>query len=78
MGLVGKTYPRPLSKEIRLQIIGYVHRLHHDGLTVREIMVKLSEAQVRRSIGSISSDLTKYHCIECSGATNPPPEQAAN
>ena len=77
-GLDGKNYPsRPLSRGDRLRLIGRVHTLAHEGLSVRQIVVRLGEEGVRRSVGSVSEYLTTYRCSDCSGGAFCPPEQNA-
>lgn len=75
-GVDGKTYPsRPLSKLNRDRLILLAHALHHEGLSVRQVVHELDTVHgVTRSVGSVSDYLNRYLCPDCSGVLNAPPE----
>lgn len=70
-GLDGKLYPRgPVDKDMRNRIVTQTHRLHHEGKSVRQIVAALAEAGVRRSVGTVHSDLKNWRCATCSGVSD--------
>lgn len=70
LGLDGKVYPGALSRRSnRAQIVAKVHALAHDGHSIRDIVRILSgEFGLRRSVGTVHSDLNTWQCSSCSGA----------
>ncbi|MFZ4894653.1 hypothetical protein ACL9RL_09400 [Plantibacter sp. Mn2098] len=76
-GLDGKVYPtRPRKPNEMAAVAGLSHRLSHEGLSTRQIVAALEERHgIRRSVGSVNGDLTKWRCGDCSGEPDNPPEQ---
>lgn len=79
LGLDGKTYPRssPHREKQRAAVIGMVHEMRHDGRSVRQIVSALAEIGVRRSVGSVHTDLKNWVCDSCSGVAKATPEHPA-
>ncbi|MCC6619209.1 MAG: hypothetical protein IT341_09270 [Chloroflexi bacterium] len=77
-GLDGKHYPMRANEGFTLvELIGRCHTLaHDDALTIRQIVARLAEVGVHRSIGSVSNYLSRWACEACvQVAQKSPPEQ---
>jgi hypothetical protein len=46
-------------------VISYVHKLHHEGLKLHEIVTALSEVEIIRNAETVQSDLSRYNCLGC-------------
>jgi hypothetical protein len=69
----GRRYPaEPLTREQRNRLRWLAHNLHcRDGQTIRQVQATMLESYaVRRSIGAIHGDLTRFECPHCA---EPPP-----
>ncbi len=77
LGLDGKTYPSsPRTPEARASLVGLVHRLSHDGRTIRQVVDDdlAGRGQVV-SVGSAHGWLRDWVCPACrSGVPNGAPE----
>lgn len=63
----GKSYPPGNDPDEREFARGWVHKLSHQGLSIREVQAELATKGITRSIGSISNDLRVTTCPNCSG-----------
>lgn len=72
-GLDGKTYT-VRSRAARLGIIAMTHSLSHEGRSIRGIVAELAARGIRRSVGTVSTDLRGWSCPMCSGGQKETPE----
>lgn len=76
LGTDGKQYPdRWLSADDRAFLAGAVHHLHHSGVSVRRLLVRIeAEHGIQRSVGWAAGVLKSWRCADCSGGQNRSPE----
>lgn len=64
----GHLYPaEPLTEAEHDRIRGLAHSLRHRGMSYRQVQRALFDQHgIRRSIGSVYADLTRFECDRCS------------
>lgn len=69
-GKDGKLYPVTRDRAELARIIGLVHTLHcQEGLSRHKLQKRLLFRHgIRRSIGAISQDLSRFECDQCAPA----------
>jgi hypothetical protein len=69
-GADGKTYPVTRDRAELARTRGLVHALHcQEGLSRHAIQKRLLIRHgIRRSLGAVSQDLSRYECPECAPA----------
>jgi hypothetical protein len=78
-GRDGKTYPATRKPAELARIIGLEHALHcKEGLSRHKLQKRLLfRYGIRRSLGAISQDLSRYECPECAVRPAEPPRAFA-
>lgn len=76
-GRDGKTYPATRKPDDLARLVGIEHALAcREGLSRRQVQRRmLFRHGIRRSLGAISQDLSRYECDKCAARPAPVPAE---